>query len=155
MGADWASIKFLADGEEHTTMRLSKADQQRFDVMGCCFRKPVTCAEGACTRATNRTQSHPIRWGRSSDPGSSRLGFRAQHWGCSRRYSRLTAHLCSLATLVAAGLAASSAGSERRELLMPWLWGVLRLVFKDGAGGGRHVPISHVLHGPTTGRTQS
>ena len=43
MGADWASIKFLADGEEHTTMRLSKADQQRFDVMGCCFRKPVNC----------------------------------------------------------------------------------------------------------------
>ena len=31
---------------------------------------------------------------------------------------------------------------------MPWLWGVLRLAFRDGAGGGRHVPIWHVLHGP-------
>ena len=44
VSADWASIKFLVDGEEHTTMRLSKADPSRDSTsLVSCFRKPVNC----------------------------------------------------------------------------------------------------------------
>ena len=84
VSADWASIKFLVDGEEHTTMRLSKADPSRDSTsLVSCFRKPVNCPKvSSGSKRVARSAQQSIM-----ATGSTRLHLAS---GGRTRCSRLT-----------------------------------------------------------------